>query len=265
MNIIQAIEDKNLFRIYLAGSDDGSLDSWASWLVFLKCLYGLPLTKADHEIAHRCTGRDPSRLSKDGYQETLVLTGRRGGKSKLIALVGAAEAVLSGKEKRLSTGEIGMISILSPTRLQSRIIFSYLKSVFHSTSLLANEVVEETKDGFVLRNGLEVHIMTGSPQSGGRGFSNVAVIVDECCFFGISEDSVRSDLELIRSLRPSLSSTGGRLLAVSTPFSAQGWAYATFRRCFANDDADTLVWNASSLQMNPLLSPSVVERAPPRR
>ncbi len=261
MNVLKAINDPNLFRAYVTGEPDGSLASWANWLTFLRVLYGLRVPKSQHKVVRQFTGRDPSRLSKEGYLEALLLCGRRSGKSKTIALVGAAEAVLSGREQGLARGEIGMVAILSPTRFQSRIIHSYLKGVFDSTPLLQNEVTEEKREGFTLKNGIEVSIITGDPRSC-RGFSLIACIVDEIAHFGLSEESkVRSDTELIRALRPSLASTGGRLLCVGTPYAAKGYAYRTWKRAYGNDESDVLCWNAPSLLMNPTLSRKVVQSA----
>ncbi|KKN04015.1 hypothetical protein LCGC14_1101780 [marine sediment metagenome] len=261
MNILAAIHDNNLFRSYVAGSPDGSLDSWANWLSFLRVLYGLRVPrKADREIVRRFTGRDPAKLSKDGYQEALVLAGRRGGKSKVIALVGAAEAILSGKEKGLSRGEIPMVAILSPTRNQSRIIHTYLRGVFDSTPMLQNEVVEEKREGFTLRNGVEVSVITGDPRKV-RGFTLLACIVDEIAMFGFSEEAKINDLELVRAIRPALASTGGRLLLVGTPYASRGYSYHTWKRAYGSDSCDVLCWNAPSILMNPTLSKAVVARA----
>jgi hypothetical protein len=258
-DIISAIQDAHLFRNYLAG--DGDLSSWANWLTMLKALHGLPIPEAERDVARRCTGRDPAKLSAKGFDEALLLCGRRSGKSKVIALVGAAEAILSGKERNVSAGEIPMVAVLSPTRFQSRIIHEYMKGVFGSSDLLRREVVEETRDGFKLKNGVEVQIITGDPRTA-RGFSLIACIVDEIAMFGFSEESkVRSDTELVRALRPSLATTQGRLLCVGTPYAAKGYAYGTFKSAFANDDAAVLCWNASSLLMNPTLSEAVVQRA----
>jgi hypothetical protein len=255
VNIIDAVSDSNLFLPYL--SPDGDLASWSRWLVLLRCLYGLP--DADADIVRQCTGRDVGKLSSSGYSEALLLCGRRSGKSKVTALIGAYEAVLAGKERALSAGEIGMVAILSPTRFQSRIIHSYLRAVF-DVPILARELKEERRETFVLKNGIEVSVITGDPRAC-RGFSVVAAIVDEIAMFGMSEDSaVKSDTELVRALRPSLASTNGRLIAVGTPYAARGHAYSTYRRCYANDDADVLVWNAASLFMNPTLPAVVVKR-----
>lgn len=261
MNVVKAINDPNLFRAYVAGEPEGDLSSWKNWLAFLRVLYGLKPLKGDHDTIRLATGRDPAQLSREGYDECLILAGRRSGKSKMIALVGAAEAVFSGKQKGLSKGEIPMVAILSPTRFQSRIIYSYLKALFESTPLLENEVVQQKKEGFVLANGVEVAIITGDPRSC-RGFSLIACIVDEIAHFGLSEESkVRSDTELVRSLRPSLANTEGRLLTVGTPYAAKGYAYQTWKRSYGNNESDILCWNAPSLVMNPTLSEKIVNRA----
>ncbi len=260
-DIIKAIQDGNLFRSYVSGSDDGDLASWRNWIAFLKVLYGLKPTKAEHEVVKRCTGRDPEKLGAGGYTEALLLCGRRSGKSKTIAMVGAAEAVLSGKEARLSAGEIGMLAIISPTRFQSRIIHNYMRAVFQSSPILEAEVEEEKREGFKLKNGIEIAILTGSHQST-RGFSLIGAIVDEVAFFGLTEESkVKNDTELIRALRPALATTGGRLFCSTTPFKAAGYCYQTFKRAFGQDDCDVLCWNAPSLLMNPRLSEAVVQRA----
>jgi hypothetical protein len=75
------------------------------------------------------------------------------------------------------------------------------------------------------------------------------------------ENRVKNDVELIRAIKPSLASTEGRLLVVTSPYAAQGYVFETYRRYFGQDDAEVLVWNGASLQMNPTLSPRIVERA----
>ena len=66
----------------------------------------------------------------------------------------------------------------------------------------------------------------------------------EIAMFGLSEESkVRSDTELVRALRPSLASTGGRLLCVGTPYAARGYVVvaANPRVCRSPSVADGLM------------------------
>ena len=94
-SIIDAVRDPNLFRPFFGGS----LGSWRNWLTALRVVYGLPVrTVAGHELVRRCTGRDPDQLPRGGFQTSLFLCGRRSGKSRTAAVVGAYEAALAGHE-----------------------------------------------------------------------------------------------------------------------------------------------------------------------
>ena len=50
--IIQFMNDEGIFGTRFR------LKSWASWKVFLKALFCLPLTIAEMNLYKRCTGRD---------------------------------------------------------------------------------------------------------------------------------------------------------------------------------------------------------------
>lgn len=261
MNIIEAIKDENLFRSFLADKN-GSLQSWRSWLIALRVIFGLTTkTTRRSKLIRKCTGRDPDKLPEDGFQTCLMLIGRRSGKSVISALIGAYIAILSGKEALLKPGEIGLVAIVSTTRFQARIVRSYLRAIFDSTPMLQAEVVSETKDGFQLRNGIEIQILTGTPAYV-RGFTLLACVVDEICMFGYSEESkVRSDTELIQALRPALATVNGRLICIGSPYAKKGFAYKTHKQCFGNDKASTLVWNCPTTVMNPLLPQRIVDEA----
>lgn len=260
MNIIDAIHDENLFLPFLRGKD-GALFTWSRWMTCLRVIYGIPLrTERQRQLVHQCTGRNPDKLHPQGYGTVLLLCGRRSGKSKIAGLLAAYEASLSGREKSCSPGEIPMVSIVSPTRDQSKIITSYSRAAL-GAPLLAEEVGDSTREGFPLSNGINVRILTGQFNIV-RGYSQVCVVCDEICFVGTSEDSkLKSDTELIRSVRPSLLTTKGRLIAVSTKFAPRGWAYGTWKRHFGNDSSRILVWDAPSRMMNPTLRQSDIDEA----
>jgi hypothetical protein len=257
MNIIHAIQDENVFRPFLG--DD--LTSWRNWMAALRVLYGIrPIPKARYEVIRQCTGRDPDKLPEDGFDTALFLTGRRSGKSRIAATVGGFEAVLAGREEKLSKGEVGVVAILSPTKWQSTIVKKYLRAVFE-TRLLENEIEGEDYSGFSLTNGNRVDILAGDWRTV-RGFTLLAAIVDEACFFGYdAECKVRSDTELIRAIKPSLATSGGKLICISSPYAKRGWCYQQHKRCFGNDAANVLVWNCPSRTMNPTLPQKVVDDA----
>lgn len=259
MKIIKAITDKNLFRPFLQ-DQDGSLKSWRNWRVALRCLYGLPINDKYSKLIYECTGRDVNKLPSNGFSTALYLVGRRGGKSKVIALTAAYEACLSGREKNLSPGEMGLVSVVSPTRLQSQIIKNYIRAAL-SSPMLDGEIIQEDKDGFKLRNGIRIQILTGDFRAV-RGFSQICIVCDECCYLGTTEESkVKSDTELVRAVRPALITTGGKLIAISTKYARKGWAFKTWKDNFGNDNGSVLVWDAPSKKMNPTLSQADIDLA----
>lgn len=257
MNIIEAIKDEALFRPYLGDS----ISSWTPWLTALRATYGEPIESTNgRKLLEQCTGRQAEHLPQDGFDTALFLTGRRSGKSRVAAIIGAYEAVLAGHESKLSRGEKGIVAVCSPTKYQSRIVTSYLRALFE-TPMLANEVVNETREGFELRSGTRIEILAGDWRSI-RGYTLLAAIIDEACFFGYDlESKVRSDTELVRAVKPSLATVGGKLICISSPYARKGWCYQQWKKHFHNDQSNVLVWNCPSTTMNPTLPQSVVDEA----
>ncbi|MDZ4684514.1 MAG: hypothetical protein SH850_05445 [Planctomycetaceae bacterium] len=259
MNIIQAIEDPNLFRPFLTGDGD-DLASWQPWMAALRVLYGLPLCEGDHDVIQRCTGRDPDKLPAEGFATALFLTGRRSGKSRTAAVIGAFEAVLAGHESKLAKGERGIVLITAPSKSQGRIVRDYVRAVFDAPILNA-EIARETPEGFELNNGTRIEIAAGDFRTI-RGFTLMCGVVDECAFFGYDTDSkVKSDSELIRAIKPSLATVGGRLIAISSPYAQKGWCYSQWKRYHGNDSGSVLVWNCPSRTMNATLPQRIVDEA----
>ncbi len=252
MNPVQAAQDDNLFKPYFGDS----LASYNNWMTCIKCIYGIKPKQSEYDLIKKCTGRNPLELPKSGFRNVLLLCGRRSGKSKLSGYIAAYEALLSGREKVLSPGELGMVSVVAPTRDQTKIVRSYAKAALQG-KVLQGEVITDLRDEFTLSNGVCVRSLTGSFQTV-RGWSQLAVIIDELAFFtvGGEEVKVKSDVELVRSVRPSLLTTKGRLICVSTKYAPRGYCYDTWKRCFGIDNANTLVWDSDSRTMNPLLSES---------
>jgi hypothetical protein len=252
MNIIEDIRDPQLFRPYLADKSD-SLATWSSWLTCLRVIYGLPLkTESQRRLVQQCTGRNPDKLNPNGYDTVLLLVGRRGGKSKIAGLIGGFEASLSGRERLCSPGELPMVSICAPSKDQSQIILSYSRAALGSP-MLDEAVTDDIRGQFRLSNGVTVRVLTGTFKAV-RSYTQIAVIVDEVCFFNSSEESKCSDTELIRSIKPALLTTHGKLVCVSTKYAPRGWGYSTWKKHFGNDSSRILVWDASSRTMNPCLS-----------
>jgi hypothetical protein len=199
-------------------------------------------------------------LPADGFATALFLIGRRSGKSRIAAIVGAFEAILAGHERKLAKGEQGSVVIVAPSKNQGRIIRNYLRAIFE-TELLRHEVVAEERDGFTLKTGTRIQILAGDFRTV-RGFTLLAAVIDEAAFFGTeSEGSIKSDTELVRAIQPSLATVGGKLIAITSPYARRGWTFQTFKKHHGSDNAKTLVWNCASRTMNPTLSQEIVDQA----
>ncbi len=259
MNIVEAIKEPELFRPFLADKD-GKLDSWRGWINALRVVYGLPTTRSGHDLIRQCTGRDPALLPAAGFSTVLLLTGRRSGKSRIAATIGAYEAVLAGHEKKLAKGEKGVVAVCAPTKPQGRIVKDYLRAIL-ATPILKPVVANETKDGFHLRNGIRIEILAGDFRTV-RGYSNACVIIDEAAFFGVDDDAkIKSDTELVRAIKPSLATLGGKLIAISSPYARKGWTWKTYEKNWGNDNGTALVWNCPSRTLNPTLPQKVIDEA----
>ncbi len=258
MNIIRTVKDVQLFKPYL--ELDGKLGSWNRWLVVLCLLYGIRVPKKYEALVKQCTGRTIKSMPKEGFKTALLLVGRRGGKSKISGLVAAFESCLSGREKFLSVGEKGLVTVVSPSRFQSSIIKSYIRAAL-SSPLLDAEVVKKEGDGYLLSNGILIQVLVGDFRLV-RGFTQICVVCDEICYMHLAEEGkIRSDTELIAAVRPALITTGGKCIAVSTKYMRKGWAFKTWKKNYANENGKILVWDAPSKLMNPTLPQSVIDEA----
>ena len=261
INIIQAIDDPNLFRKFLANKDN-RLSSWQAWNTALRCLYGLPIKEKYRDLVLKCTGRSIESMPPEGFNTALFLVSRRGGKSRVASIIGAYEAVLSGKEESLVSGETGMVSIISPSKKQGRIIKNYSRAIFDTTPTLENEVEPGgNKESFRLKNGILFEILVGDWRAV-RGYTLLACILDELCFFGLTEESkVKNDTELWNAVKPSLSTLNGKIIGVSTKYAKKGIAYRMWKKNFGNEKSNILIWESDSRTMNPTLPQSVIDEA----
>jgi hypothetical protein len=171
-------------------------------------------------------------------------TGRRSGKSRIAALIGAHAATLAGLDRKLSPGEAGLIAVVSPTKKQGTIVRNYVRSLFDVPMLKQEIIAERSLDAFTMRSGTRLEILASDYRSV-RGFTLLGVVVDEVCFMGLSDSSrVSTDTALIRSLEPALATTGGKLIAISSPYSQSGWAWESYKKHYGSDGSqDFLVIN----------------------
>ena len=109
LDIIAALEDKKLL-----GAALGELGTWRSWLIFLRSLFGLELDAEQLELFELHTGRSvaPSEQAREAW----VVAGRRGGKSRIAALIAVYIAAFRDFSSVLAPGERGVVMLLAADR-----------------------------------------------------------------------------------------------------------------------------------------------------
>lgn len=245
-NIIEAMMDDRFFGTMFTPND-----TWASWTIFLKGLYGLFLDEDEKCLFSHFTGRETAR--PEGYLSAACVVGRRGGKSRIAALIAAYECLWGGHEKELSKGERGWAFCLGNDRQQSAVVLGYVRALL---SLFPDEIERETSDEIYLRNGTAVGVRTCSFKSV-RGYSTIAVVADEIAFWR-DENSANPAEEVITALLPSLK-PNARLISISTPYAKSGYFYNIYKEHFAKD-SDELVFVAPTVEMNPTYSQETINR-----
>jgi hypothetical protein len=253
MTLREALRDPNLFGRFFRGP------SWKLWRSFLDALYAEKPSDDDLTVFRDCTGRTawPTSVSN----EAALIVGRRGGKSRILALIAVYLATMRDYTPYLAPGEVATIAVLAADRSQARVIFRFVLGLLKAVPLFKDLIERNDTEQIVLRNHVVVEISTASFRAT-RGYSFAAVLCDEVAFWRSDETSANPDIEILRALRPGLASIpGSMLLIASSPYAKRGELYSAFRRHYGKDNARVLVWKADTARMNPSIDPSIITEA----
>lgn len=252
MNVLAPMTDPRLFGEELGGA------SWRPWRTALAALFGLPLeAEADRALFREAAGREspPSAPAREGW----FIVGRRGGKSRMAALVAVYLAAFRDHGAVLAPGERGTVMVLAADRRQARVVLGYVRALL-AHPMLAPMVKRELREAVELTNGVNVEVHTASFRTV-RGYTVLAAILDEVAFWRV-EDSAEPDHAIVGALRPAMATVpGALLLGISSPYARRGVLWQAYREHFGQERSEVLVWKAASRTMNPELPASVVERA----
>jgi len=224
----------------------------------LRAIYGLPLPDDQMDTFYACTGRQS--YSGAPFGEVTVLAGARSGKDSRIATpIAAYEACFAGHEKHLSRGEYGVIPLIAVNKEGTRIAFDYLRSYFLESPLLRSMLDGEPYANEIkLKNRITIKCFPSS-QGALRGWSIPVAVFDEVGFWRL-EGSANSDEEIQSSTRRGMINfPSTKLVKISSPYMKSGLLYDDYKRYYAQDDEDVLVWMASSQLMNPAIENSRLE------
>lgn len=249
--ILAALADSTLFAPLFVG------ESWQPWRVALAALFGLPIRRGDDlALFQRCTGRKapPSHQAREGW----FVVGRRGGKSRVMALVAVYLATFRGY--RLTAGERGVVMLIAADRRQARVLRRYVGGIVRAVPMLATLVERETADAVSLSTGIDIEIHTASFRTV-RGYTIVAAICDEIAFWPV-EDAAEPDREIVAALRPAMATIPDALLvAISSPYARRGELHRAHAQHFGRDDDPVLVWQADTRTMHPAIDAGIIEQA----
>jgi hypothetical protein len=243
ITIDDAINDRALLGAALGGRA-----SWTTWRVVLKSAFGIALDEDEARTFAAVAGNRHPPAQR--VRELWAIIGRRGGKSRIAALIAVYLAAFVKHE--LAHGEVGMVLCLAPSQQQARIVMHYVQAFLEASPVLRQEISSVTRFEVELRNGITIAIHANSFRTV-RGRTLVGCVFDECAFWR-DESSAAPDVEVYRAVLPSLLTTRGMLVGISTGYRRAGLLYQKHRDGFGNDSSDVLVVQGSTLQFNASLT-----------
>ena len=140
----------------------------------------------------------------------LVLCSRQAGKSTAAAALALRTAL---------TRPLSPILLVSRSRRQSEELFRKVLDLFRQSGRPMGSTLENKLE-LELTNGSRILCLPGS-EATIRGFSGVALLV--------IDEAARVPDELYYAVRPMLAVSGGRLIALTTPFGKRGWFYEAWK------------------------------------
>ncbi len=252
ISLRRALEDPALLGEVLPA------DTWGAWRALLLAAMGERLTDDEREHFTALTGRPQEPLER--VSEMWAVIGRRGGKTRASAALAVFLAALRDYRDVTVPGERPVVLFLAQNQRQARVAFGYAAGIIDAHPLLRREVVGRTVDTLSLRNGVDLEVRAASFR-GLRGLTLAAVVADETAYWS-AEGTANPDAEVLNAIRPALATTGGPIIAISTPYSRSGVLWGAFRQHFGPDgDPAILVARAPSTATNPTLPQRVVDRA----
>lgn len=236
--------DSALCDRQLLGAALDDPDSWQTWFAALRAAFGLELSREHRRIFAAISGGRAAPTKR--VREFWCLVGRKGGKSRMAAAI-ACYIALFGRFK-LARGEQGLVLVLAMSMDQAKVVFGYCYGFLASSPVLAREIESTTATEIRLKNGIVIATHANSFRSV-RGRTLCACVFDEVAYWRDSIGAV-PDIETYTAIIPSLLTTKGMLIGISSTYRRAGLLYSKYERFFGTDDADTLVVKGGTTTFN---------------
>ena len=251
--IIDAINNPKLFGSLPRFK---KLQTWTAWLVVLKAIFGLAMTDDDLVVFQRHTGR--TTPPSNGFKETYLIIGRRGGKSFISALVTCFIACFIDFTPFITVGETLAVMCLAKDKDQARIVFRYIKAILNYIPALRSMIADQRTDEIELTSGVTI-LVKASDFGGVRGPTIACVVADEIAFW--ASQGANPDGEVLSAIRPAMATIpDAKLLCISTGYAQVGALYDAHKEHYGKDDDEVLVWQADTASMNPTISQAYIDK-----
>src|SRR5262245_24784564 len=244
--------DKVLTDPRLLGAELAPIETWATWLAVLKAAFALPLDDAERATFMSVAGGRVIPLKR--VRELWVIAGRRGGKSRMAAALAVFFALFV--KHKLAGGERGMVLVLAASMEQAKVVFNYVAAFLQASEVLRREVASTTRNEIRLRNGITIAVHANSFRSV-RGRTLCACIFDEIAFWR-DDTTATPDTEVYTAVLPSLVTTNGMLVGISSPYRRVGLMHAKHKAHFGVDGDDVLVVQGPTLVFNKTLDETAI-------
>jgi len=248
-----ALADKNLLGRALPG------DSWKPWRTLLIGACGEELNEDERVIFKKITGRD--REPGKFVAQLVAAVGRRGGKSKAVACLAAYISALCDFDDVLVPGEVGTVLCVSLNTKVAGIVKGYIEACFEESPVLAQMVVNKTRDTLELSNGISIEVRAASFRKL-RGPTYVCVICDELAFWYQDATFANPDTEILNAVKPGLLTTRGPLILASSVYGKRGELYQAFKKHYGpNGTPSVLVAYGTSRDFHESLPQEEIDQA----
>jgi hypothetical protein len=238
----------------LLGAGLGSAETWGTWLAVLRAAFGLHLSRKERRAFDSVARRSPPRQR---VRELWAIVGRRSGKSRMAAALAVFFALFLPHQ--LAAGEVGSVLVLAASRDQAKVVFRYAVGFIQASPVLAKGVASVTADEIRLKSGIVIGVHPASFRTV-RGRTILACVFDEVAFWR-DENSAEPDLEIYRAVLPSLASSGGMLVGISSPYRKVGLLHTKYRDHFGVDDPSVMIVQGESRQFNSTLDAGTIDAA----
>jgi hypothetical protein len=237
-------------------------DDWLPWRVFVRSLFGVPIIdEREITVFRECTGLDNQ---PEGVQrECWLPVGRRGGKSRVLALIAVYLAACFDWTPYFAPGERGFISVLAAYREQAQTILGYVVAAFLDHKNLSKLLVKPpSAEAVELVGRVVIRVATASFRAV-RSPTTIAALCDEIAFWRTEDSSANPDREILEAIKPSmLTIPGSMLLGASSPYARRGVLWDAYDQHYGikHRAGAPLVWKAPTWVMHPGVNRAEIDK-----